>query len=57
MAKGSNVKFAKRQAVIARIKEISGNIEIVSGLWNEQTLDALILAFGIGKVSLNEWEE
>ncbi len=47
-------KEAKRQAVMAKIKEAHSAIDILPGMWDEQTLDALILAFGIGRVELNE---
>ncbi len=43
---------AKRVAVVERLKDAHSNLDILSGMWNERTLDALILAFGIGEVVL-----
>lgn len=45
---------AKRQAVVARMKEAMSSIDTLSGMWEEDKLDALILAFGIGHVILND---
>ncbi len=39
---------------MAKLKEAHSALDILSGMWDEQTLDALILAFGIGHVELNE---
>lgn len=39
---------AKAKAVAARIKEIAPNAEVLAGMWNEQSLDHLILILGIG---------
>jgi len=47
-------KEAKRKAVVAQISAAWKNIDLLSGMWEEKTLDALILAFGIGHVELDE---
>lgn len=46
-------KEAKRKAVVARINEAHAGLDFLSGMWDEQMLDALILAFGLGHVELN----
>jgi hypothetical protein len=46
-------KEAKRKAVVATLNEAHASLEILSGMWEEKTLDALILAFGIGRVELD----
>lgn len=47
-----DLKEAKRAAVVARLKEMQDGIEVLSGVWDERTLDILILALGIGRVEL-----
>jgi hypothetical protein len=49
-----DLKEIKRAAVAKRFKEVSDQIEILSGMWDEATLDFLILILGIGKVHLDE---
>jgi hypothetical protein len=44
---------AKRKAVVARLKEATASLDLLSGMWEEKTLDTLILAFGIGHVELD----
>jgi len=46
-------KEAKRQAVVARMRESHDALDVLSGMWGEKTLDALILAYGIGHVELD----
>lgn len=48
------VMEAKRAAVAARLFEIQGNLNTLSRMWDERTLDTLILALGIGHVELEE---
>lgn len=48
-----DVKEAKRQAVVARLREAHDALEILSGIWDERTLDTLILALGIGRVEID----
>jgi hypothetical protein len=43
---------AKRQAVIVHLEKAFKDLNLLSGMWEEKTLDALILAFGIGHVEL-----
>lgn len=53
MSKADETRLnAKRAAVVARLREMSGNLDILAGMLSEQTLDALILAFGLGHVEL-----
>ena len=48
-------KDAKRDAVVARLKEVEGSrLELLADMWDEKTLDALILAFGLGQVELSQ---
>jgi hypothetical protein len=47
-------KEAKRQAVVTRLREAMPALDTLSGMWEEKTLDALLLAFGIGHVVLDE---
>lgn len=47
-------KDAKRNAVVAKLKELHPSLDMLSGMWEEKTLDQLILALGIGQVSLTE---
>lgn len=48
-------KEAKRKAVVARLREMEGpSLDMLAGMLSEQTLDALILAFGLGRVELLE---
>lgn len=47
-------KEAKRQAVVTRLNEIHESVDILSGIWDERTLDTLILALGIGHVELDD---
>ena len=49
-----DAKEAKRAAVVARLKESQAALDVLSGMWDEKTLDALILAFGIGRVVLDD---
>jgi hypothetical protein len=45
----------KRDAVVNRLNEIDEvGIDLLATLWDEKTLDALILALGIGHVELDE---
>lgn len=53
MAKRTEQQEAKRKAVVARLQEAHDGLEVLSGMWDERTLDALILAFGIGHVELD----
>ncbi len=46
-------KEAKRNAVVTRLKEAHASLDVLSGMWEEKTLDALILAFGLGHVELD----
>lgn len=45
---------AKRAAVVARFEEVSSQIDYLARIWDERTLDTLILAFGIGRVELGQ---
>lgn len=49
-----DLKEKKRAMVAARIKEIQNNVDVLTGMWDERTLDMLILALGIGRVELND---
>lgn len=49
-----DLKEAKRAAVAARIKELQGNVDVLTGLFDERTLDILILTLGIGDVQLRD---
>jgi len=53
MTKRQDVKEAKRIAVAARFKEIAANADILLGMYDERTLDVLILVLGIGRVELD----
>lgn len=46
-------KEAKREAVAHRLKEAAASIDVLSGMWDERTLDTLILALGIGHVEID----
>lgn len=50
---GRDLKEAKRAAVAARIKELQNNIDVLSGMWDERTLDMLIIIFGIGHIEID----
>lgn len=55
MSKADDIrKEAKRKAVVARLNEAHQSLDLLSGMWEEQTLDALILAFGLGRVELDQ---
>jgi hypothetical protein len=45
----------KRAAVLARLLEIQNGagFAMLSGIWDEQKLDALILVLGLGRVELD----
>lgn len=43
---------AKRKAIVVRLREAEGNLGILARMWDERTLDALILALGLGRVEL-----
>lgn len=45
-------KEQKRAAVAAKIKEVAPAIEMLSGMWDEQTLDILAVVFGVGQVQV-----
>lgn len=48
-------KEAKRKAVVARLRDMEGSrMDMLTGMLSEETLDALILAFGLGRVELSE---
>ena len=47
-------KEAKRLAVLARLTEAQASLTILSGMWDERTLDLLILILGIGRVEIND---
>jgi hypothetical protein len=47
----------KRSAVAERIATIGPNINVLAGMWDERTVDILILIFGIGVVELHEMDE
>ena len=53
MAKKADIKAAKRKAVVARLKEMEGNFDLLSGMWDEPTLDTIILILGIGHVEID----
>ena len=46
-------KDAKRKAVVVQLNAAHSNLDPLSGMWDERILDALILAFGIGRVELD----
>lgn len=48
-----DLKEAKRAAVAAKFKEIAPNIDYLSGMWDERTLDTLLLIFGAGHVEVD----
>ena len=47
-------KEAKRRAVMQRLNEAHTSLDVLSGMWSEDVLDTLILAFGIGHVELDD---
>lgn len=49
-----DLKEAKRQAVAARLTRIQDNLDVLSGMWDEQTLDILIVILGIGRVEVSD---
>lgn len=53
---GKDLKEAKRGAVVARLRRAMESIDILSGMWDERTLDILILALGIGHVEVDAEE-
>lgn len=53
MMANKDLKEAKRVAVAARLKELQGNVDVLSGMWDERTLDMLIVILGLGRVELN----
>lgn len=50
-------KAAKAAAIVARLAEIHDSRELLIGMLDEGKLDLLIIALGIGAVSLNLWPE
>jgi hypothetical protein len=54
MANRKDQKEAKRAAVANRIKAMQENVDVLTGIFDERTLDMLILAFGIGHIELND---
>lgn len=48
-----DMKERKRAAVVAKIKEVAPSIEILAGMWDEQTLDILAVVLGAGSVSVD----
>ena len=52
--KDDDRKAAKHQAVIARIREMGDGLDLLIGMLDERTTDTLILAFGLGRVELND---
>jgi hypothetical protein len=46
-------KEQKRAAVANRWKEIGENIDVLSAMWDERTLDLLVLILGAGRVELD----
>lgn len=47
-------KEAKRAAVAAQLKRMQGNVDLLTGMLDERTLDVLILTLGIGHIELDE---
>lgn len=47
-------KEAKRAAVAKRIMEMQGNVDLLTGMLDERTLDVLIVVLGIGHVELDQ---
>ena len=47
-------KDAKAKAVAHRLDEMRGSIDLLTGMLDERTLDALILALGLGRVELDD---
>lgn len=45
---------AKANAVVKRINEIHGNLDMLIAMFDEDRLDLLILALGIGSVELRD---
>lgn len=46
-------KETKRAAVAARLVEMQGNVDLLTGMLDENVLDVLILALGIGHVEVD----
>lgn len=53
MAKKDSYKEEMRAAVVARMKEMQGSLDVLSGMWDLRTLETMVLAFGIGRVEIN----
>lgn len=53
MAKKDSYKEEMRAAVVARMKEMQGSLDVLSGMWGLRTLETMVLAFGIGRVELD----
>lgn len=49
-----DLKERKRAAVAARPKEMQGNVDVLTGMLDERTLDVLILVLGLGDVELRD---
>ncbi len=50
-------KANKAKAIERRLLEMSGHLDLLIGMLDEEKLDLLILALGIGSVTLNDEEE
>ncbi len=53
MAK-KDLKEAKRKAVATRLIEMQKNVDLLTGMLDERTLDVLILTLGLGRIELEQ---
>lgn len=44
----------KRAAVVKRLKEVTPMLPTLASMWDEKTIDMLILILGIGHIELNQ---
>lgn len=51
--KAQRLKEQKRAAIVARLREMQPQFDVLSGMWDERTLDTLVLVLGIGHVYLD----
>lgn len=47
-------KEAKRAAVVKRLQDANDMLPTIARMWDERTLDFLILILGIGRVELEQ---
>lgn len=47
-------KGQKREAVVKRLQEVAPMLPTLASMWDERTLDTLILILGIGQIELRD---